>query len=273
MNTGNLHKVIYSKKYGVELTRWTHAANSVICASKNGFDESIRYLSLFDNRYIRYFKGHRDKVVSLAMSPINDTFMSGAVDDTVRLWDLRTNVCQGLLRIKGRPCVSFDPQGLVFTAAISSNTIKLYDTRSFDKGPFDTFYIKDHKPVEWMSLKFSNDGKYLLLSTGESAIFLIDAFTGQKLQVYTGHVNDNGSQLEASFSPDAQFVISGSEDGTVHVWQTQTGKEVAVWRGHAGAVGAVQWDPRKMCVASACTNLVFWLPPPEQTLSYDKQNN
>ena len=28
------------------------------------------------------------------MSPKNDCFMSGALDHTVRLWDLRTNVCQ-----------------------------------------------------------------------------------------------------------------------------------------------------------------------------------
>lgn len=34
------------------------------------------------------------RVVSLCMSPKNDSFMSGALDHTVRLWDLRTNVCQ-----------------------------------------------------------------------------------------------------------------------------------------------------------------------------------
>jgi WD40 repeat protein len=34
------------------------------------------------------------RVVSLCMSPKNDCFMSGAMDHTVRLWDLRTNVCQ-----------------------------------------------------------------------------------------------------------------------------------------------------------------------------------
>ena len=34
------------------------------------------------------------RVVALAMSPINDTFISGSLDDTVRLWDLRSNACQ-----------------------------------------------------------------------------------------------------------------------------------------------------------------------------------
>jgi COMPASS component SWD2 len=68
------------------------------------------------------------------MSPLDDSFISGALDDTIRLWDLRSQACQGILRRKGRPCVSFDPQGLVFAAGLSDNTIKLYDLRSYDKG-------------------------------------------------------------------------------------------------------------------------------------------
>lgn len=34
------------------------------------------------------------RVVSLCMSPVNDSFMSGSLDHTVRIWDLRVNACQ-----------------------------------------------------------------------------------------------------------------------------------------------------------------------------------
>jgi COMPASS component SWD2 len=44
------------------------------------------------------------------MSPVDDTFLSGGLDGSVRLWDLRTNVCQGLLRCRGSPVASFDPE-------------------------------------------------------------------------------------------------------------------------------------------------------------------
>jgi len=88
--SGESVRSIFSKKYGIDLVRFTHHQNTVICASKNSWDESLRYLSLHDNRFLRYFKGHRDRVVSLAMCPTNDTFLSGAMDDTVRFWDLRT---------------------------------------------------------------------------------------------------------------------------------------------------------------------------------------
>lgn len=57
---------------------------------KNNHYLFIRLLSLHDNKYLRYFKGHRDRyvnhkknilnkkrVVSIGMNPINDTFLSG----------------------------------------------------------------------------------------------------------------------------------------------------------------------------------------------------
>ena len=34
------------------------------------------------------------RVVSLCMSPVNDSFMSGSLDHSVRIWDLRVNACQ-----------------------------------------------------------------------------------------------------------------------------------------------------------------------------------
>jgi len=257
---GKKKKVVYSKKYGVDLVRFTHHPNTVICASKNEWDESLRYLSLHDNKYLRYFKGHRDKVVSLAMSPREDMFISASLDNTVRLWDLNSNTCQGLLRRKGRPCVSFDPQGLIFAVATAVNIVKLYDLRSYDKGPFSSFQINAN-PVEWSALKFSNDGKYLLLSTINSVIFLVDAFTGELKQTYSNAGISTNSSNEASFSPDGQFVLAGSDDGSIHVWETLSGKEISVWKGHPGPVGVVQWNPKMVMVASGCSSLAFWTIP------------
>ena len=51
-------------------------------------------MSLKENKYIRYFGGHEKKVVTLSMSPTDDTFLSGSLDKSIRLWDLRSNHCQ-----------------------------------------------------------------------------------------------------------------------------------------------------------------------------------
>ena len=76
------------------------------------------------------------------MSPKTDMLISAAQDKTMRLWDLRTHICQGLLQTPGNPVASFDQQGLVFGVATESGMLKLYDVRSYDKGPFDTFVVR-----------------------------------------------------------------------------------------------------------------------------------
>ncbi|RUS31520.1 WD40-repeat-containing domain protein [Jimgerdemannia flammicorona] len=216
--------------------------------------DTLRYLSLHDNKYIRYFKGHRkryvphfifilvlgigqplwainvstfledqrltssspNRVVALEMSPLDDQVLSAAIDDTVRLWDLRSSACQGLINISGRPTVAFDQSGLVFAVGLDSNTIRVYDLKAFDKGPFDTWTIDSHLPYgipppEWTGLRFSNDGKHILVTTAGDSHLLIDSFTGQSRQRFVGH-NGVGSARgggEAGFTPDGRFVASG----------------------------------------------------------------
>lgn len=85
--------------------------------------ESLRLLSLHDNKYLRYFRGHHDRhahtsnsikcmqfqcqisrsticfidscrVVSLSLCARTEHFISGSLDRTVLLWDQRADKCQ-----------------------------------------------------------------------------------------------------------------------------------------------------------------------------------
>ena len=44
-----------------------------------------------------------------------------------------THSFQGILRLRGRPAVAYDQQGLVFAVAMEGGAIKLFDSRSYDK--------------------------------------------------------------------------------------------------------------------------------------------
>ncbi|XP_033938559.1 uncharacterized protein [Pseudochaenichthys georgianus] len=262
---------LYSKKYGVDLIRYTHGDTQTVVYSSNKLDDTIRYLSLTDNQYIRYFPGHTARVIALSMSPVDDTFISGSLDKTIRIWDLRAPNCQGLTNPLGKPVCSFDPDGLIFAAGVESQAIKLYDLRAFDKGPFASFETKFNRACDLTGVKFSNDGKQILISTNGGIIRVLNAFNGSVLHTFSGYNNSKGISLEACFTPDSQFVMIGSEDGRVHVWSTESGMKVAVLDGkHSGPINTLQFNPRYMTFASACTNMLVLDSYREPAYSWDK---
>jgi COMPASS component SWD2 len=57
------------------------------------------------------------------------------------IWIIMITYLKGLMHLQGRPVANFDPEGLIFAAGISSDTIKLYDLRSFEKVDYRYFKI------------------------------------------------------------------------------------------------------------------------------------
>ncbi|XP_021727548.1 protein ANTHESIS POMOTING FACTOR 1-like isoform X1 [Chenopodium quinoa] len=251
-------KTINSKKYGVELVCFTSHPTTVIYSSKNGWDESLRLLSLNDNKYLRYFKGHHDRVVSLSLCARNEFFISGSLDRTVLLWDQRAEKCQGLLRVQGRPATAYDDQGLVFSIA-SGGYIRLFDTRKYEKGPFEIYSVGgDFSDAN--VVKFSNDGRLMLLTTTNGFIHVLDSFRGTLLCSFNVKPVSTSSTLEASFSPEGMFVISGSGDGSVYAWSVRSGKEVASWMSTEKEPPVIKWAPGNVMFATGSSELSFWVP-------------
>ena len=60
-----------------------------------GLDNSIRALNLRTNQVEYSLLGHTDTVTGLALSNRGDYLLSNAMDNTVRLWDIRPFVAQG----------------------------------------------------------------------------------------------------------------------------------------------------------------------------------
>ena len=270
------------KKYGCELVQFTHDTNNVIHGSNKSsygdaairHSDEIRYLSLPDKKYICYFPGHTDRVVALAMNPTSDMFLSGARDKTIRLWDLRSPGSQGVIRnIPGRTIAAFDPEGRIFAAGVNSESIRLFDTRQLQSGPFASFKLTQDRQCEWSNIKFSPNGKLILVSTNGTVLRLFDAFKMTPLQTFTGFQNSVkpgvGMHLKASFSPDSQYVFTGSTNGKIHCWNTETGAGLRplecgsnVEGGpHNGSVQCVQFNPKYNLLASAHgSNICFWFP-------------
>ncbi|KAI8541166.1 hypothetical protein RHMOL_Rhmol08G0040400 [Rhododendron molle] len=251
-------KTINSKKYGVDLVCFTSHPTTVIYSSKNGWDESLRLLSLNDNKYLRYFKGHHDRVVSVSLCCRKECFISGSLDRTVLLWDQRAEKCQGLLHVQGRPATTYDDQGLVFAVAFGG-CIRMFDARSYEKGPFEIFSVGGDMS-DANVVKFSNDGRLMLLTTKDGHIYVLDSFRGTLLATFNVKPVLSDATLEASFSPEGMFVISGSGDGNVYAWSVRSGKEVASWMSTETEPPVIKWAPGSPMFVTGSSELSFWIP-------------
>ncbi|PKI82471.1 Swd2p [Malassezia vespertilionis] len=293
--TGKHARTLYSKKYGVHLARFTHRASAIVYASTKE-DDTIRYHSLHDNKYLQYFRGHKRRVISLEMSPVDDTFLSGAVDDAVRLWDLRSPSAQGNLHVQGHPVVAYDPSGAVFAVALNERAaVLLYDLRKFDQSPFLTCKIDDTDALSKVSmppripvlthLSFNNSGELILAGTSGDVHYIIDSFSGNLAWRLVGHVGLERapghsigmipqagiSGEELSWTPDGRMVIAASATGQLCVWHIPekppsapvTLKPSAMLNGHEGVARVVAFNPRCAQLATAGAQLALWLPDPE----------
>ncbi|KAK0398289.1 hypothetical protein QR680_002515 [Steinernema hermaphroditum] len=261
--SGKTHRTTNSKKYGVDLIRFVRCdgsiSNAIHCSTK--VDNSIRHLSIDEIKYIRYFSGHHKPVTMLNMLDHSNIFISGSLDKTVRLWDLRTEKAQAQTTVASRPVGEFDQDGLIFGIGHSGNTIKLFDLRTFEKGPFASFVIQRENTSEISSLQFSPNGKSILLTTNGDECYLVDAFTGRLQHVLNEHKNPLNIPIDATFTPDGQFIFCGSSDGKLYTYQTSTGALLHSYTtDHQDAIKCVKFNPRYFILATACQKLNFWVP-------------
>lgn len=204
------------------------------------------------------------------------------MDQTIRLWDLRTNQCQALLRAngmsRGRTCADFDPTGAQFCVLMGDNAINTYDTRnltavchlsstSTDKqGPISALVVPD-RDVDCVKCRYIPGTQQLLVTTNQAVLYAVDPTEAKPLMRFTGFKNDNLSILDAVATTNGQFIMSGSEDGSIYVWRLDTGELVHVYEEcHPGPVSCLQWNPRYLQFTSACTNLAFWAVNPDASV-------
>ncbi|KAK5167739.1 uncharacterized protein LTR77_007438 [Saxophila tyrrhenica] len=299
---GQHAKELKSQKYGSALARFTHNSTSIVYASTK-VDDGIRYLSMHDNSFIRYFKGHTARVTSLSMSPGNDQFLSAGLDNTVKLWDCRSSMAQGQLDFESPYLTSFDPSGSVIAiASPPAQTVHLYDYRNYDKPPFATFDLLSleqslsashgQKPAQgWTGMEFSNNGKYILLSTNGPGHYILDAFSGdmvaylhrasgstQRLapgdDLESAGTGSTYLQSDATFAPDGQFVIGGNGgQAGLLVWDL---RELMTNAPDGDKILEPKWDlpsqkpaavvahcPRLNLIASADRDVLLWVPDPD----------
>lgn len=161
---------------------------------------------------------HHKGLSNSDFSPDGLRLVAGSIEETARIWDLRSGKYVGkpLRHLRGPFRFSvFSPDGRRIATMAEDRTARLWDGASGAprSAPF---------PVEGRNklFTFSPDSR-LLLTTAMNRVSIFDGREGGYLSGFLGPGQSVGCVF---FSPDGERVGTCSNKGTVQIWQTRTGK-------------------------------------------------
>lgn len=298
-------KDVQSQKYGAHLAKFTHDGLNCLYVTtptadqdSGDVDHSIRYLSLSDKRYLRYFKGHKLQVVSLDVDPVHDMFISSSMDGTVKVWDLKTSSPMGSLDIGLPSLVAYDPHGIIFVVAKGPRDmdsggvgeLQLYDIKTFHKSPFLTVPVTSNNPeAVWTKVEFANNGKTILLATNCHEHYVFDAFLGQlltTLSIASASSNGGGDVFRSKYpltstccySPCGKYVLVGSPNSSLLLYDLTNIKTtdginpvkpvdnpkkllpVKTIATNQGVPKILAFNPKLLTIATADNSVSLWQP-------------
>lgn len=290
------YKDIQSQKYGAHLARFTHKelnclyVSTAEAESSDPVDNAIRYLSLSDKKYIRYFKGHKQQVICLEVNPVHDTFITSSYDNTVKLWDLRSSNPVGSIEMGQPTLVAYDPHGIAFAVAKYPSgdglgEILFFDTKNFYQAPFLTCKVQTNPNARWTNILFANHGRYLMISTDISDHYIVDAFLGELLTTLATSTSSEAKFLSkyplnctSCFTPCGRYVICGtpdntlkffdllnikSSDGTISIKSSDNPKKLLPFKTiptNQGLPKLIAFNPKLLNIATADNTVSLWQP-------------
>lgn len=212
-------------------------------------------------KLMRVISGHQGWVRCLAVDPLNQFFVSGSNDRTIKFWDLAT----GQLRITLTGHIS-TVRGL----AVSARHPYLFSCGE-DKNVF-CWDLEQNKVVRKYHGHLSGVYSVALhptldvLVTGgrDSTARVWDMRTKSCITVLQGHSDTVGALIAQEFEPQ---IITGSHDTMVKLWDIGTGKCVQTLTQHKKGIRAMVAHHEEYTFASAGADKVrVWKCPEGQPL-------
>ena len=181
--------------------------------------------------------GHADAVLSVALSPDGMNAASASVDGTVRIWDLRREVCTSVL--EGHTghvwSVGWSPDGRLIASGCADGTLRVWLVA--DGSCQAAIKVCGHAIT---SVAWSPTGEMLLVAAQD---LLVRLYSMQGDTVLAERTRDLGSvPLAVEWSPDATTVVAGTVAGDLIVLEVPSLRVERRLRGHGGSVRTVVWS-------------------------------
>jgi WD40 repeat protein len=239
----------------------------------------LRVWSTDNFEEVAALSGHKDQIMSLAISSDGSRIVSGSRDRTMRVWDGRTFEELGLCEHEDEVnSVTFSPDNSLIASGSDDYTVWIWDARSLEK---ITCLVGHENIVK--SVAFFPDGTRIASASFDCTVRIWDARTFEPLPglqcsgpVYAIAISPDSTRLALSeytsgaegilhafniltlaeqahvnvssglallwaiaFSPGGDLIASGTASGAIQVWDASNLNSIATIRGHHGHVTSI----------------------------------
>jgi len=179
-------------------------------------DGSAALWHIAGREVIQEFRAHTADVMCAAQSPSDpNLFVTGSVDTTAMLWDIRTPVLPQRTFVGHESdinAVTFFPDGNAFVCGSDDSTCRLFDLRS---NTILNKYQDDRIVCGVTSAAVSKSGRTIAASYDDGPVLVWDTIYADNVQRLEGHTK-RVSCLRGA--PDGTAIGTSSWDSTLIIW-------------------------------------------------------
>jgi WD40 repeat protein len=234
-----------------------YAAVTAVCYSNDGSfiatgseDKTIKLWRKSDGKEIRSYAGNDDEITYVEINKQGTYILSVSKSGTLMIWDL----ISGKILKKMKPagdrysCASFAPEGQSVITGSRKSGIAVLDIQTGNKVteyktvPTDLYSEKAFDYAQSKTVKYSNDGQFVVAGVADNTAILWDAASGKEIRKYKRTNSTCSSCLtEAQISGDNKYVIAAYND-SIKVFNRETGALVKELFGQGGS-------PEGLCIS------------------------
>ncbi|OPB45722.1 hypothetical protein A0O28_0092880 [Trichoderma guizhouense] len=224
---------------------------------------------------------HRGVIRAMAFSHDSRLIVSGASDNTIKIWDTSTGQCQQTLQGYGEKHTSL----VIFShdSKLVASVSDDYLIRVWNRATSRCQKILQGHADSITAVAFSHDSKLIASASKDKTIRIWDSVTGK----FQHRLHDDTVNLSLAVSHDSSLVVTGSNNGTVKIWDMATGQCLQIFKGHRSFVTSVAfshnsdqvvshdfigfikiWDMTGVCQQTMQSNLRMFSPA---AFSYDSK--